>query len=97
MLRAHEIDLIFLVAPTSTDERLKMIAERASGFIYAVSRAGVTGAREDISVESREVGESCSHRFQTPRGRRLRNFETLSTVRSCLAICGRGSGGGQRL
>ena len=55
MLRAHEIDLIFLVAPTSTDERLKMIAERASGFIYAVSRAGITGAREAVSAEAEQL------------------------------------------
>src|SRR6478672_9238034 len=55
MLRAHEIDLIFLVAPTSTDERLKMIAETASGFIYAVSRAGVTGAREEVSAEAERL------------------------------------------
>lgn len=55
MLRAHEIDLIFLVAPTSTDERLRMIAERASGFIYAVSRAGVTGAREEVSAEAEKL------------------------------------------
>lgn len=55
MLRAHEIDMIFLVAPTSTDERLKMVAERASGFIYAVSRAGVTGAREEMSVEAEKL------------------------------------------
>lgn len=55
MLRAHEIDLIFLVAPTSTDERLKMIAERASGFIYAVSRAGITGAREAVSAEAEKL------------------------------------------
>jgi tryptophan synthase alpha chain len=55
MLHAHEIDLIFLVAPTSTDERLKMIAERASGFIYAVSRAGVTGAREDVSAAAEKL------------------------------------------
>lgn len=52
MLRAHEIDMIFLVAPTSTDERLRMVAERASGFIYAVSRAGVTGARAEMSTEA---------------------------------------------
>jgi tryptophan synthase alpha chain len=55
MLRAHEIDLIFLVAPTSTGERLKMIAEHASGFIYAVSRAGVTGAREEVSAEAEKL------------------------------------------
>src|SRR3989442_10001592 len=55
MLRAHEIDMIFLVAPTSTDERLQMVAERASGFIYAVSRAGITGAREEISAEAEKL------------------------------------------
>jgi len=49
VLRAHDLDLIFLVAPTSTDARLQMVAERASGFIYAVSRAGVTGVRESTS------------------------------------------------
>lgn len=54
-LRAQQLDLIFLVAPTSTDERLQMVAQRASGFIYAVSRAGVTGAREDISAEAEKL------------------------------------------
>lgn len=49
LLRRNNLDMIFLVAPTSTDERLQMVAERASGFIYAVSRAGVTGAREQTS------------------------------------------------
>jgi tryptophan synthase alpha chain len=51
-LRAHELDLIFLVAPTSTDARLLRIAERASGFIYAVSRAGVTGVQSTSSAEA---------------------------------------------
>ena len=55
VLRAHDLDLIFLVAPTSTDERLKMVAERASGFIYAVSRAGITGARAEVSVEAEKL------------------------------------------
>ena len=54
-LRAHEIDLIFLAAPTSTDARLQMIGERASGFIYAVSRAGVTGTREKLSAEAEKL------------------------------------------
>ncbi|HEY0081147.1 MAG TPA: tryptophan synthase subunit alpha, partial [Pyrinomonadaceae bacterium] len=51
-LSRHELDLIFLVAPTSTDERLRRIAERASGFIYAVSRAGVTGVQSTSSAEA---------------------------------------------
>lgn len=54
MLRKNNLDMIFLVAPTSGDERLKMIAERASGFIYAVSRTGVTGTQETTS-QSAEV------------------------------------------
>lgn len=54
-LREHGLDMIFLVAPTSTDERLRLVAEHASGFIYAVSRAGVTGAREKVSVEAEKL------------------------------------------
>lgn len=54
-LARRELDMIFLVAPTSTDLRLSMIAGRASGFIYAVSRAGVTGARGEVSVEAEKL------------------------------------------
>ena len=54
-LRACDLDMIFLVAPTSTDDRLKLVAERASGFIYAVSRAGVTGTRETVSAEAEKL------------------------------------------
>ncbi len=49
-LKAKDLDLIFLVAPTSTDVRLKAIAGKATGFIYAVSRAGVTGEQADVSA-----------------------------------------------
>jgi tryptophan synthase alpha chain len=52
VLARHNLDQIFLVAPTTSDARLRMIAERASGFVYAVSRAGVTGAREQVSAEA---------------------------------------------
>jgi len=55
VLRREDLDMIFLVAPTSTDQRLRMVAERASGFIYAVSRAGVTGAREETSAEAENL------------------------------------------
>ncbi|MGA9997409.1 MAG: tryptophan synthase subunit alpha, partial [Pyrinomonadaceae bacterium] len=56
-LRAEGLDMIFLVAPTSTDARLRMVAERASGFIYAVSRAGVTGARTEMSRDAERLVE----------------------------------------
>ena len=46
---AHGLDRIFLVAPSSTDERLAMTAEASSGFVYATSVMGVTGQREQTS------------------------------------------------
>lgn len=49
------IDLISLVAPTTTDERLESIAACARGFIYAVSRAGVTGAQANTSSAAEEL------------------------------------------
>ena len=55
ILRAKDLDVIFLVAPTSTDARLRLVAERTSGFIYAVSRAGTTGAREQMSAEAEKL------------------------------------------
>src|SRR6266480_2900649 len=46
------LDPIFLVAPTTSDNRLKQIAQQARGFIYAVSRASVTGARDEMSRDA---------------------------------------------
>jgi tryptophan synthase alpha chain len=46
IMGAHNLDTIFLGAPTSTDERLAKIAEVSSGFLYLVSRTGVTGAKD---------------------------------------------------
>lgn len=42
-LRCHGIDLIFLLAPTSTERRIRQVAERAGGYVYCVSVKGVTG------------------------------------------------------
>ncbi len=46
----HGRDLIFMVAPTSTESRLAVAAARGSGFLYCVSVRGVTGARETMSA-----------------------------------------------
>jgi tryptophan synthase alpha chain len=51
-LKQHDLDMIFLVAPTSTDARLHMISDHARGFVYAVARTGVTGARQNLSDEA---------------------------------------------
>ena len=47
----HGISLIYLLAPTSTAERIAAVAERASGFIYLVSLTGVTGARDQVAAD----------------------------------------------
>jgi tryptophan synthase alpha chain len=50
-MRSRRLDTIFLAAPTSTDARLALIAEYSSGFLYLISRTGVTGAREVLPEE----------------------------------------------
>jgi tryptophan synthase alpha chain len=48
ILAAYHLDTIFLGAPTSTDERLAKIADCSSGFLYLISRTGVTGAKDAL-------------------------------------------------
>ena len=48
IMKAHHLDTIFLAAPTSTDERLVKIAACSSGFLYLISRTGVTGAKDAL-------------------------------------------------
>ncbi len=48
LCREHGRDLVFLVAPTSTERRLELVGERGSGFVYCVSVKGVTGARKSF-------------------------------------------------
>jgi tryptophan synthase alpha chain len=47
-LRAHGLDPVFLLAPTSTRERVRAVARAGSGFVYYVSRTGVTGERAEL-------------------------------------------------
>ncbi len=49
--RQQGIDLIYLLAPTSTEERIRIVADRSRGFIYLVSVTGVTGARDSLPAE----------------------------------------------
>jgi tryptophan synthase alpha chain len=49
--RDNGLDTVFLVAPTSPEQRIKAACERSSGFVYCVSRTGVTGVREHLPVD----------------------------------------------
>jgi tryptophan synthase alpha chain len=64
-VRAEGLDTVFLVAPTSTDRRLDLVAKYCSGFVYVVSRTGVTGEQATVSAGV------------APLVARLRNFTPL--------------------
>jgi tryptophan synthase alpha chain len=64
-MRKRKLATVFLAAPTSTDARLWRIAQASRGFVYAVSRTGVTGARKQLSADARALV------------RRLRKFTNL--------------------
>jgi tryptophan synthase alpha chain len=48
-MHKHGLDTVFLAAPTSTERRLKLVAQYSTGFVYLVSRTGVTGERDSLS------------------------------------------------
>jgi tryptophan synthase alpha chain len=64
-MRKRNLATVFLAAPTSTDTRLQRIAELTTGFVYAVSRTGITGARKDLTDDAEKLV------------RRLRKFTQL--------------------
>ena len=49
-MHRHGLDTVFLAAPTSTERRQRLVAEYSTGFVYLVSRTGVTGERDSISA-----------------------------------------------
>src|SRR6202035_5194760 len=50
-MSSRGLDTIFLAAPTSTDERLELIVKSTTGFLYVISRTGVTGAKDQLADE----------------------------------------------
>lgn len=51
----HDLDRVFLVAPSSTDARLRLTAQASRGFVYAASTMGVTGVRSSVDTHAREL------------------------------------------
>jgi tryptophan synthase alpha chain len=54
-MREHDLSPVFLAAPTSPDERLQRISAASRGFVYAVSRTGVTGQRQQLADDARKL------------------------------------------
>ena len=55
--RRHDLDPVFLVAPSSTDERLRRTAAACRGFVYAASTMGVTGARDEVGDTAKRLAD----------------------------------------
>ena len=55
VMKEHDLSSVFLAAPTSPDERLRRIAAASQGFVYAVSRTGVTGQRQQLAEDARKL------------------------------------------
>jgi tryptophan synthase alpha chain len=55
--REHGLDLVFIVAPTTTEERLEQMLDRTTGFVYVQGRLGTTGAREEVSEDTPDALE----------------------------------------
>lgn len=64
--RQAGLDTIFLVAPTSTDERIALACRHSTGFVYAVSRTGVTGSTEAMPAEVEDLARRVKACTQTP-------------------------------
>jgi tryptophan synthase alpha chain len=54
-LARHDLDMIFLLSPTTTQARIRKAAELGRGFLYGISRLGVTGARDSVSADAQEL------------------------------------------
>jgi len=54
-MRANDLAPVFLAAPTSPDARLKAIAEASRGFVYAISRVGITGTQQQVAGDASEL------------------------------------------
>jgi tryptophan synthase alpha chain len=81
-LRAHQMDLIFLLAPTSTDQRLQQVADVASGYVYYVSLKGVTGSGALNTAEVEAMLPRIRQKVSIPVGVGfgIRDAQTAQTI-----------------
>ena len=65
-MREHGLDTVFLLAPTSTRDRVKRVAHYSTGFVYYVSHTGITGAREELPKELLKEARSLRRKLTQP-------------------------------
>lgn len=64
--KQYEVDTVFLLAPTSTDERMKLAAEKSSGFLYLISVTGITGKRASLADDLQALTKRVKSYSQLP-------------------------------
>ncbi len=81
-MQANDLAPVFLAAPTSPDDRLKRIAQASRGFVYAVSRTGVTGARQQLADDAKNLVRRLRRVTKLPIavGFGISNAEQFATV-----------------
>lgn len=65
-MKKHQLATVFLAAPTSTDERLEAIGKASGGFVYAVSRTGVTGVQKQIADDAESLVKRLKNHCKLP-------------------------------
>jgi len=65
-MKEHNLAPVFLAAPTSPDARLKAIAENSGGFVYAISRTGITGTQQELAVGAKELVQRIKQHTSLP-------------------------------
>ncbi len=65
-MRANDLAPVFLAAPTSPDKRLKAIGEASKGFVYAISRVGITGTQDSVASDAPQLVARLRHFTQLP-------------------------------
>ena len=81
-MRANDLAPVFLAAPTSPDERLRAIAEHSRGFVYAISRVGITGTQTSLAADAEELVRRLKQFTKLPiaLGFGISNAEHVRTV-----------------
>jgi tryptophan synthase alpha chain len=65
-MKTHKLAPVFLAAPTSTDARLKAVAKHSRGFVYAISRTGITGTRQEVAGDAQSLVQRLRQFTQLP-------------------------------
>ena len=81
-MRAHGLAPIFLAAPTSPDDRLRRIAAASEGFVYAISRTGITGTQRSLTADAHTLADRLRAFTRLPiaLGFGISNPEQVATV-----------------